>query len=107
MRLDQLGTVTDTYEELRSFARYNGQDVVVFAVFRAKGASEVSRRRRSRNAALDEIRAENPGVSIDLVDDTVYYTYGNYEAAINTLIEGALLAVHRGVRCSCGTGARR
>ena len=40
--LDQLGPVTDTFEELRSFARFNGQDVVVFAVFRAQGASEVS-----------------------------------------------------------------
>ena len=27
------------------------------------------------------------------VDDTVFYTYGNYEAAMDTLIEGAILAV--------------
>ena len=32
-------------------------------------------------------------MAITLVDDTVFYTYGNYEAAIHTLIEGALLAV--------------
>ncbi len=31
--------------------------------------------------------------AITLVDDTVYYTYGNYEAALHTLIEGAILAV--------------
>jgi multidrug efflux pump subunit AcrB len=92
VRLDQLGTVTDTFEELRSFARSGEEEVVVFAVFRAKGASEVSVAEET-NTMLDRIRAENPGVTITMVDDTVFYTYGNYKAAIHTLIEGAILAV--------------
>ncbi len=92
VRLDQLGTVTDTFEELRSFARSGEEEVVVFAVFRAKGASEVSVAEET-NATLDRIRAENPDVTITMVDDTVFYTYGNYKAAIHTLIEGAILAV--------------
>lgn len=92
VRLDQLGTVTDTFEELRSFARSGEEEVVVFAVFRAKGASEVSVAEET-NATLDRIRAENPEVTITMVDDTVFYTYGNYKAAIHTLIEGAILAV--------------
>ena len=28
-----------------------------------------------------------------MIDDSVYFTYGNYEAAMHTLIEGAVLAV--------------
>jgi hydrophobe/amphiphile efflux-1 (HAE1) family protein len=92
VRLENLGRVVDTFEDLRSFARVDGQEVVVFAVFRAKGASEVSVA-ETVNEALDGIRATNPGVSITLVDDTVFYTYGNYEAALHTLIEGAILAV--------------
>jgi multidrug efflux pump subunit AcrB len=92
VRLGDLGTVIDTYEEPRSFARVDGEPVVVFAVFRAKGASEVSVA-ETVNATLERIRAEHPEVGITLVDDTVYYTYGNYEAAIHTLLEGALLAV--------------
>ena len=92
VRLSDLGTVTDTYEKIRSFARFNGQEVVVFAVFRATGASEVSVAEVTNNA-LDTIRAENPGVTIDMVVDNVYPTYGNYEAAITTLIEGGILAV--------------
>jgi multidrug efflux pump subunit AcrB len=92
VRLGELGTVTDTYREPRSFARFNGEPVVTFAVFRAKGASEVSVA-ETVNAALDDLRARHPGVSIAPVDDTVYYTYGNYEAALHTLIEGAVLAV--------------
>ena len=92
VRVSDLGTVVDTYEELRSFSRYNGEQVVTFAIFRAKGASEVSVANVT-NTVLETIRAENPDVAINLVDDTVYYTYGNYEAAISTLLEGALLAV--------------
>ncbi|SIS93586.1 efflux RND transporter permease subunit [Paracoccus saliphilus] len=92
VRLSELGTITDTYEELRSFSRFNGAPVVTFAVFRAKGASEVSVAEVT-NEMLDELRTEHPEVGITLVDDTVYYTYGNYEAALHTLLEGALLAV--------------
>ncbi|WEZ82799.1 efflux RND transporter permease subunit [Rhizobium sp. 32-5/1] len=92
VRLSELGTVTDTYEEPKSFSRFDGDPVVTFAVFRAKGASEVSVA-ETVAAALDEVRAKNAGVSIKLINDSVYFTYGNYEAAIHTLLEGALLAV--------------
>ena len=92
VRLSDLGQVVDTYEELRSFSRLNGDQVVSIAVFRAKGASEVSVA-ETVNAQLDVIRAANPEVEIKLVDETVFYTYGNYEAALSTLIEGAILAI--------------
>ncbi|RVI17815.1 efflux RND transporter permease subunit [Sinorhizobium meliloti] len=92
VRLSELGKVIDTYEEPKSFSRFNGQPGVTFAVFRAKGASEVSVA-ETVGKTLDEIRAKHPDVSIEMVDDSVYFTYGNYEAAIHTLIEGAVLAV--------------
>ncbi|MDP2738963.1 MAG: efflux RND transporter permease subunit, partial [Pseudorhodobacter sp.] len=92
VRLGDLGQVIDTYQELRSFSRFNDQPVVTFAVFRAKGASEVSVANEV-NAALAKISAQHPEVSLVLVDDTVFYTVGNYEAALSTLLEGAALAV--------------
>ncbi|KSV79455.1 efflux RND transporter permease subunit [Sinorhizobium sp. Sb3] len=92
VRLSDLGTVTDTYEEPRSFSRFNGNPGVTFAVFRAKGASEVSVA-ETVATSLEKIRAANPDVTIEMVDDSVYFTYGNYEAALHTLMEGALLAV--------------
>ncbi len=92
VRLSDLGTVTDTSEELRSFARFDGHPAVVFAVFRANGASEVSVQEQVEES-LAAIRTANPDVSIDLVVDLVYSTLGNYEAAITTLVEGAILAV--------------
>ncbi|RVI61707.1 efflux RND transporter permease subunit, partial [Sinorhizobium meliloti] len=90
--LSELCKVIDTYEQPKSFSRFNGQPGVTFAVFRAKGASEVSVA-ETVGKTLDEIRAKHPDVSIEMVDDSVYFTYGNYEAAIHTLIEGAVLAV--------------
>ena len=92
VRLSELGTINDTYEELRSFVRLDGEQVVTFAVFRAKGASEVSVA-ETVNVALDKVKAAHPETRIELVDETVFYTYGNYEAALHTLIEGAILAV--------------
>jgi multidrug efflux pump subunit AcrB len=92
VRLTDLGQVVDTYEELRSFTRVDGEPLVSFLVFRSKGASEVSVAEVT-NTVVDQLRADNPNVEITLIDDSVFYTYGNYEAAIHTLLEGALLAV--------------
>ena len=90
--LADLGQVIDTSEELRSFSKLNGNQVVTIGIFRAKGASEVSVD-ETVTEALDEIRVQHPDVGINLVDETVFYTYGNYESAIDTLLEGAFLAV--------------
>jgi multidrug efflux pump subunit AcrB len=92
VKLSELGTVTDTYEEPKSFARFNGTPAVTFAVFRAKGASEVSVAETVAES-LDKVRKANPNVDISMVDDSVYFTYGNYEAALHTLMEGSILAV--------------
>ncbi|QRM56499.1 efflux RND transporter permease subunit [Sinorhizobium sp. BG8] len=92
VRLSELGRISDTYEEPRSFSRFNGTPVVTFSVFRSKGASEVTVA-ESVQKSLATVREKNPEVSIELVDDAVYFTYGNYESAIHTLIEGALLAI--------------
>ncbi|MCC6517460.1 MAG: efflux RND transporter permease subunit, partial [Tabrizicola sp.] len=60
--------------------------------FRSKGASEVSVAEVT-NQVVDELRVQHPNVAITMVDDSVFYTYGNYESAIHTLLEGALLAI--------------
>src|SRR2546421_5328656 len=41
VRLADLGTVTDTIAEPRTFARFDGEPVVGFSIVRAKGASDV------------------------------------------------------------------
>jgi multidrug efflux pump subunit AcrB len=84
--------VIDSFEGTEILRPPNGDPVVTFAVYRSKGASEVSVA-ETVNLALVDVQAKNPEVKIDLVDDQVYYTYGNYESALHTLIEGAILAV--------------
>jgi multidrug efflux pump subunit AcrB len=92
VKLSDLGVIKDTYEEPKSFSTFNDTPVVTFGVFRSKGASEISVA-ETVGKALDKVRADNPGVDISLINDSVYYTYGNYESAIDTLLEGAILAV--------------
>jgi multidrug efflux pump subunit AcrB len=92
VRLSELGTITDSYAEPKSFGRLDGEPVVLMAVFRSKGASEVSAA-ATVEEALTEVRAAHADVDIRLVDDQVYYTHGNYESALHTLIEGSVLAV--------------
>ena len=41
IRLDDLGTVTDTIADRRTFARFNGEPVVALGIKRSKGASDV------------------------------------------------------------------
>ena len=67
-----LGEVNRHLRGLRSFSRFDGEQVV-FSVFRAKGASEVSVAEMV-NAESTRSRTAHPDVSITLVDDTVFYT---------------------------------
>lgn len=92
VKLKDVGDIRDTFEEPKSFSRFKGTPVVTFGVFRAKGASEVSVAETVAQS-LDRVRADYPNVGIELVDDAVYFTYGNYEAAMDTLLEGAFLAI--------------
>jgi len=92
LRLSDLGSVTDSYAEPRGFARLDGATpVVAFAVFRAKGASDVTVA-GAVGKRLDAIRAAHPEVRFTLIDDSVRSTYGSYASAMHSLIEGALLA---------------
>ncbi|MGH1588278.1 efflux RND transporter permease subunit [Methylobacterium phyllosphaerae] len=92
VRLDELATLSDTAEEPRTFARFNGEPVVAFAISRASGASDadVSVGVAKKIAAL---HAANPDVRFDLIDTSVVNTIGNYHSAMMGLIEGAALAV--------------
>ncbi len=92
IKLSEIATITDGAADQRRFARLDGRPVVAFAIVRAKGASDatvmdlVGKR-------VNEIRAAHPGVQIDLIDNAVTYTVGNYHSAMMTLLEGALLSV--------------
>lgn len=92
VRLDDLGLVTDTIIEPRTFARFNGTPVVGVSILRAKGASDVTVA-QAVAARIDEVRTAHPDVELKLIDTSVEYTLGDYDAAMDTLYEGAVLAV--------------
>ncbi|MFA9550719.1 MAG: efflux RND transporter permease subunit, partial [Hyphomicrobium sp.] len=92
VRLKDLGRIIDDASEQRSFARLNGEPVVTFAIFRSKGSSEISVADIVEEN-LSELRAQYPEVHLTKIDDAVSYTIGNYHSAMETLIEGAILAV--------------
>ena len=92
VRLTDLGFVTDTVATPKTFARYNGDPVVAFGVWRSKGQSDVVVADAVQKK-IDEIKQLYPDVDLKRIDNSVDFTVGNYEAAIHTLFEGAALAV--------------
>ncbi len=90
--VSDIATVSDAWAEPKSFARVNSQTVVSFGVFRGKGESDVEVSSRV-TAAVAELEQAYPDVSVKKVDDSVTYTEGNYDSAMETLIEGAVLSV--------------
>jgi hydrophobe/amphiphile efflux-1 (HAE1) family protein len=90
--LQDLATVTDGGAEPRSFARVDGKPVVAFSLFRAKGFSDVA----VADAAAVQLKAltdAHPELTITEIDSLVHYTRANYDMTMETLIEGAILAI--------------
>jgi hydrophobe/amphiphile efflux-1 (HAE1) family protein len=92
VRLDDLAEVTDGAAEQRTFARLDGKPVVAFAVSRAKGASDATVSDLV-DLRLAKMHASHPEVTLTKVDTQVDNTLGNFHSAMETLIEGAILAV--------------
>jgi len=92
VRLDDLGSVTDTVADRRTFARFQGEPVVALAIKRSKGASDVVVAKAVQQR-IDALKETHPEVDLQLIDSSVEFTKGNYDAAIQTLFEGAALAV--------------
>lgn len=92
IRLDQISTVTDGAAEARAFAMLDGQPVVAFGVFRTTGASDLVAGDGAKEK-IAEISAHYPDARFSLIDDATIYTEGNYHSAMETLYEGAALAI--------------
>ncbi len=92
VRLDDLGRVIDGAADPDTFAMLDGQPVVAFGVFRASGESDLVAGDGAKER-LAELAEEYPGVTFSLIDDSTVYTEGNYESAMDTLYEGAALAI--------------
>ncbi len=92
VRLDQIATLSDTVAEQRSAALNNGQPVVAFEVSRSRGAGELEVAAGVR-AALDQLRAEHPDITVSEVFNFVDPVAENFDGSMKLMYEGALLAV--------------
>ena len=92
LRLDQVARVEDTVSEQRALALQNGQPVVGFEVFRSKGASELDVAAGARQVVA-QLRQEHPTIALTEVIDNAEPVQENFQASMELLYEGALLAV--------------
>jgi hydrophobe/amphiphile efflux-1 (HAE1) family protein len=90
--LSDLGEVIDGPAQARSAALLNGEPVIAFGIYRAKGYSdwEVA---KTAEAALAKLRSANPDVAITPIDSTIPSIDRDYDAAMATLVEGTILAI--------------
>jgi hydrophobe/amphiphile efflux-1 (HAE1) family protein len=92
VRLDTIADVRDQASEQRSMALYNGTPVVGFEIVRAWGASALDVAKQAR-AKVEELKERYPDVTFAEASSTVEYIQVSYDASMQMLIEGAILAV--------------
>jgi HAE1 family hydrophobic/amphiphilic exporter-1 len=91
VRLQDLGSVSDTASEPTQLLRFDGRPAIGVLVQRAKGTSEVDVTRRVMNR-VDELGAKAP-VDFRLIFTPVDFIEGLHKGSLEALLEGAILAV--------------
>ncbi|WLR95359.1 efflux RND transporter permease subunit [Shinella zoogloeoides] len=92
VRLDELGTVTDSHSDLSSLAYINGKPVIAAQIKRSKGYSDVAVTDNIRDA-MKTFAAANPSVTIEEAYNTIVPIEENYESSMHMIYEGAVIAV--------------
>jgi multidrug efflux pump subunit AcrB len=92
VRLDELGSVTDTFSDLTSLAYLNGEPVVAAQIKRLTGYSDLAVTEDVRTA-MTSFAAAHPQVKITEAYNTILPTQQNYSASMSMLYEGAAIAV--------------
>src|SRR5215831_12704678 len=92
IRLLDVGSVEDGAADATQDAYVDGERVVAFQVLRAIGSSSVDVAKKV-DAAIARVSADNPSYEVKLFSSTVKFTLESYDASIEALWLGALLAV--------------
>ncbi|WP_374357961.1 efflux RND transporter permease subunit, partial [Chitinimonas sp.] len=90
--LGELGRVLDSEGEASDFALLNGQPGMGLALYKKRGASELTLA-SGVSSAIAQLAAEEPRLKIEQFYDGVEYTRQSFEGARDTLIEGVVLTV--------------
>ncbi len=92
VRLVDIADVRDLYAERQSLSAVDGKQIVSFDFKRSKGASDVTVFHAAEEK-LAELEKRNPKVRFQLLSTSVTYTESEYDVAIESMIEGSVLAV--------------
>jgi len=92
VRLDEIATITDTHSDFSSLAYLNGKPVIAAQIKRNKGFSDIAVTESVREE-MKAFAAANPRVNIEEGYNTIVPTELNYEASMDMVYEGALIAI--------------
>ncbi|MFT4162814.1 efflux RND transporter permease subunit [Shinella sp.] len=92
VRLDEIGTVTDSFSDRASIAYLDGEPVIAVQVKRSNGFSDTGVA-TAIETAMKDFAAANPDVEIVEAYSTVGPIVENYDGSMHMLYEGAILAV--------------
>jgi multidrug efflux pump subunit AcrB len=92
VRLGDIAKVADTIAEPRAIAEQDGKPVVGFEIFRTRGAGEMDVAGGVRQAVA-ELQQKHANVVLREVIDNAAPVEENFDASMEMLYEGALLAV--------------
>jgi multidrug efflux pump subunit AcrB len=92
VRLDTIAEVRDQASERRSAALLDGQPVIGFQIVRSWGASALDVAKEAR-AVVERLQAEYPHVKFAEASSQVGYIQESFDASMEMLIEGAVLAI--------------
>ncbi|WP_028916236.1 efflux RND transporter permease subunit [Pseudoxanthomonas sp. J35] len=92
VRLSALARVRDAAADPTEAALLDGEPVVAFSMSRTRGSSEVEVE-AGVQAALEQLKAEHPGIDFRLVTTAIDETHRSYDSSMTMLWEGALLAL--------------
>jgi len=92
VKLSDLGVVESSWAEPRQRARLDGKEVIGFSVYRSVGTGEVKVAEGVRNAVA-AFAAAHPEVAIREVTSSTAWVLEGYDAALEALLLGALLAI--------------
>jgi multidrug efflux pump subunit AcrB len=92
VRLDTIADVRDQASEQRAAALLDGKPVIGFEIVRAWGASALGVAKDSR-AVVEKLEKEYPSIHFAEASSTVNYIQTSYDASMEMLVEGAILAI--------------
>jgi multidrug efflux pump subunit AcrB len=92
VRLDTIADVRDQAGEQRSAALLDGKPVIGFQIVRSWGASALDVAKEAR-ATVERLKEQYPNVTFAEASSTVGYIQESFDASMEMLIEGAILAI--------------